>query len=241
MGGLIKTMPVTAVAFLFCAFSVMGIPPFGGFFTKYMVIIGTVQAGQVWVAALALFTAVLTMFYLFRVFSAGLPGRGQASGPARGPRSMVFVRRLLAVLSLAGRPLRRLSDEAGQRRDGADAVGGSDDARNAAAPDPPAGRRWPSSCSSLPRRRQARSARSLAVARRGRAPLCRPSPSSAAKDLRFTVPWLGHRHRLRPAPLPLQRLHPAGPGRLPLPDRPLLDGQDEGQRPGSASSTPTSS
>ena len=31
MGGLMKTMPVTAVSFLFCAFSVMGIPPFGGF------------------------------------------------------------------------------------------------------------------------------------------------------------------------------------------------------------------
>ncbi|MDD5594232.1 MAG: proton-conducting transporter membrane subunit, partial [Candidatus Margulisbacteria bacterium] len=35
MGGLIGTMPVTAISFLFCAFSIMGIPPFGGFFSKY--------------------------------------------------------------------------------------------------------------------------------------------------------------------------------------------------------------
>ena len=40
LGGLIKTMPITAVSFLLCSFSVMGIPPFGGFFSKYMVITG---------------------------------------------------------------------------------------------------------------------------------------------------------------------------------------------------------
>lgn len=34
MGGLYKRMPLTALAFIFCAFSVMGIPPFGGFFCK---------------------------------------------------------------------------------------------------------------------------------------------------------------------------------------------------------------
>ena len=37
IGGVPKTMPMTAVSFLFCAFSAMGIPPFGGFFSKYMV------------------------------------------------------------------------------------------------------------------------------------------------------------------------------------------------------------
>ena len=37
-------MPWTAVAFLLCAFSVMGIPPFGGFFSKYMVISAAVSS-----------------------------------------------------------------------------------------------------------------------------------------------------------------------------------------------------
>ena len=46
LGGLIKTMPVTAVSFALCAFSVMGIPPFGGFFSKYLVITGTLASGQ---------------------------------------------------------------------------------------------------------------------------------------------------------------------------------------------------
>jgi len=99
MGGLIKTMPVTAVAFLACAFSVIGLPPFGGFFSKLLVITGTVKAGQVWVAAVALFTAVLTLFYLLRVFSKVFLGEVTATAPEK-TRGMVFVVALLAVLSL---------------------------------------------------------------------------------------------------------------------------------------------
>jgi formate hydrogenlyase subunit 3/multisubunit Na+/H+ antiporter MnhD subunit len=99
MGGLFKSMPWTAVAFIFCAFSVIGIPPFGGFFSKFMVIAGTVQAGQIWVAAGALFGAVLTMFYLFKAFSLVFLGE-QKSDHKEGTRSMVFVVVLLAILSL---------------------------------------------------------------------------------------------------------------------------------------------
>jgi proton-translocating NADH-quinone oxidoreductase chain N len=100
MGGLIKTMPLTAIAFLICAFSVIGIPPFGGFFSKFLVIVGTVKAGQVWVAAVALFTAVLTMYYLLKVFSQVFLGEAKEPVP-EGTTSMVFVVTLLAVLSLA--------------------------------------------------------------------------------------------------------------------------------------------
>ncbi|MDD5528399.1 MAG: NADH-quinone oxidoreductase subunit L [bacterium] len=69
LGGLIKTMPITAICFLLCALSVIGIPPFGGFFSKFMVIMGAVKAGQFWIAGLGLFIAVLTAVYLFRVFN----------------------------------------------------------------------------------------------------------------------------------------------------------------------------
>jgi NADH:ubiquinone oxidoreductase subunit 5 (subunit L)/multisubunit Na+/H+ antiporter MnhA subunit len=93
MGGMIKTMPWTAAAFIFCAFSVIGIPPFGGFFSKLMVIVATVQSGHVWVAALA--------YYLFKVFSAVFMGDpAAASDHKEGTRSMVFVVVVLAVLSL---------------------------------------------------------------------------------------------------------------------------------------------
>jgi len=68
LGGLAKTMPLTAVSFILCAFSVMGIPPFGGFFSKYMVINGAVEAGQPWIAFVFLIGAVMTVIYLLRVF-----------------------------------------------------------------------------------------------------------------------------------------------------------------------------
>jgi formate hydrogenlyase subunit 3/multisubunit Na+/H+ antiporter MnhD subunit len=99
MGGLIKTMPLTAVAFLLCAFSVIGIPPFGGFFSKFLVIMGTVKAGQVGLAAIALFTAVLTMFYLLKAFSLVFLGEAKHPAPEKTP-SMVAVVTVLAVASI---------------------------------------------------------------------------------------------------------------------------------------------
>jgi proton-translocating NADH-quinone oxidoreductase chain N len=101
MGGLGKKMPITAVAFLFCAFSVIGIPPFGGFFSKFLVILGTVRAGFVAAAAVSLFTAVLTMFYLLRTFSQVFLGEPHGEAHREGTRSMVAVVAILALLSLA--------------------------------------------------------------------------------------------------------------------------------------------
>jgi len=101
MGGLIKTMPITAVSFLFCAFSVMGLPPFGGFFSKYMVISGAVQAGHPWVAAVFVIGAFLTILYLMRLFNAVFLGRPQLEPVKEGSPVMVACVALLAALSLA--------------------------------------------------------------------------------------------------------------------------------------------
>ena len=103
MGGLLKTMPVTAVSFLLCAFSVMGIPPLGGFFSKYMVISSALDAGQIALAAVFLGGAVLTILYLFRLFAKVFLGESRA-GPAatEGSWLMVSCVAALAVLSLAG-------------------------------------------------------------------------------------------------------------------------------------------
>ena len=116
MGGLIRTMPVTAFSFLFCAFSVIGIPPFGGFFSKFLVIMGTLNAGQTWLAATALFTAVLTMVYLLKVFSMVFLGEAKEPAPEKTP-AMVGVVAVLAGLSLRGRAPGLLSHEARQHRD----------------------------------------------------------------------------------------------------------------------------
>jgi NADH:ubiquinone oxidoreductase subunit 5 (subunit L)/multisubunit Na+/H+ antiporter MnhA subunit len=100
MGGLIAGMPVTAVSFLVCAFSVMGIPPLGGFFSKYAVIAGAVSVEHYWMAFIFLVTAVLTIVYLMRVFVMVFMGTARNKAPAEGSALMVFSVALLAFLSL---------------------------------------------------------------------------------------------------------------------------------------------
>ena len=102
LGGLYKAMPWTAASFLLCAFSVMGIPPFGGFFSKYFVISGTVAKGQVAMAAVFIIGAVMTLVYLLRAFYLVFLGdyRGEHAPGHEGTGGMVGTVVFLAALSL---------------------------------------------------------------------------------------------------------------------------------------------
>ncbi len=99
LGGLFRSMPVTGVSFLACVLSVIGIPPFGGFFSKFMVISGTVETGRTAVAGMGLFVAVMTAIYLFRLFHAVFFGEEKTKGH-EGTSLMVSVVFTLAFLSL---------------------------------------------------------------------------------------------------------------------------------------------
>ncbi|MGE5581279.1 MAG: NADH-quinone oxidoreductase subunit L [Bacillota bacterium] len=101
MGGLAKTMPITAISFALCALSVMGIPPFGGFFAKYMVISGAVEGNSPWIAGTFIFGAFLTVLYLLRVFITVFMGDLKISSDEGSP-SMLYSVALLAGLSLVG-------------------------------------------------------------------------------------------------------------------------------------------
>ena len=85
LGGLITTMPFTAIAFLACAFSVMGIPPFGGFFSKYLVFSGALASERLWVVSIYLIGAFMTIIYLFRVFNMVFLGKVNAVGKEASP------------------------------------------------------------------------------------------------------------------------------------------------------------
>ena len=100
MGGLAKKLPITCIAFIMCAFSVMGIPPFGGFFAKYMVINGAVQTGYPWIAGVFIIGAVLTVIYLVRVFIKVFFGELTHPDLKEGSWEMVVSVSLLALLSL---------------------------------------------------------------------------------------------------------------------------------------------
>jgi proton-translocating NADH-quinone oxidoreductase chain N len=100
LGGLIKTMPITAISFFACAVSVIGIPPFAGFFSKFLVIASTVKNGQIVLASVAIATAILTLLYLLRLFNALFMGEAKLSHVHEGTKSMLFVVVVFAVLSL---------------------------------------------------------------------------------------------------------------------------------------------
>jgi proton-translocating NADH-quinone oxidoreductase chain N len=102
MGGLLAAMPITAVSFLACALSVMGVPPFGGFFSKYLVFSGAINAGHRWIAAVFMIGAFLTIMYLFRIFNMIFMGEPRGHEAREGSRVMVFSVAVLAVISLAG-------------------------------------------------------------------------------------------------------------------------------------------
>jgi NADH-quinone oxidoreductase subunit L len=67
MGGLRKWMPITHMAFLVGCLAISGIPPFAGFFSKEEILTAAFHASP-FVYGVALFTAGLTAFYMFRLY-----------------------------------------------------------------------------------------------------------------------------------------------------------------------------
>ena len=65
--GLNARNPWLALMMLFAMFSMAGVPPFIGFFAKLLVIEEVVKAGFVWLAVVAVITAVISAFYYLRV------------------------------------------------------------------------------------------------------------------------------------------------------------------------------
>jgi NADH:ubiquinone oxidoreductase subunit 5 (subunit L)/multisubunit Na+/H+ antiporter MnhA subunit len=101
MGGLYRYLPVTTVAFVACAFSVMGLPPFGGFFAKYMVISGALPNSP-WLAGTFILGAVMTVIYLLRLLTKVFFGEPKFQDLKEGSWEMVISVAALALFSLLG-------------------------------------------------------------------------------------------------------------------------------------------
>jgi len=103
MGGLIKALPVTGLAFGFCALSVMGIPPFGGFFGKFMVFMSAADKAPWPVLVIFAAAAVFTLAYLTRLFYIVFIAQGPKNyekGAHEAPLQMVISVAILAALAL---------------------------------------------------------------------------------------------------------------------------------------------
>jgi NADH-quinone oxidoreductase subunit L len=67
MGGLRKLMPITHISFLIACLAIAGIPPFAGFFSKEEILTAAFHENKI-IYGIALFTAALTSFYMFRLY-----------------------------------------------------------------------------------------------------------------------------------------------------------------------------
>ncbi len=67
MKGLGKQMPITFAAFFIGALGVIGLPPTGGFFSKWFILIGTIESTQKLFLIVLLLSSFLNAFYFLPI------------------------------------------------------------------------------------------------------------------------------------------------------------------------------
>lgn len=79
LDGLGRAMPVTFVAFFIGTLSIIGLPPFGGMWSKWYLALGAVETGQLLLLAVLMISSLLNIIYLLPI-----PIRAFFSKPASG-------------------------------------------------------------------------------------------------------------------------------------------------------------
>lgn len=106
MGGLCKKIKITFITFLIGCIAIAGIPPFSGFFSKDAILLAVYIKNPV-LYFVALFGALLTAFYMFRLlfitFSGNFRGTDEQKNHLHdSPSPMTIPLIILAVLSVIG-------------------------------------------------------------------------------------------------------------------------------------------
>lgn len=115
MGGLQKIMPLTHATFLIGALALSGFPLTSGYFSKEAIILSSYHEdmGNFVFWAIAVLTAGMTAFYIFRVYFYTFVGktRSPEAHPHESPPLMVLPLLILATLALGGGVLGPWVDE----------------------------------------------------------------------------------------------------------------------------------
>jgi len=105
MDGLGRRMPVTYLAFLFASLSIIGMPPFGGFLSKWNLVIGSIEAHQLLLVVVLLVSSLLNAAYFFPIvyrgfFVAPALADGEPEGIREAPLLCVLPLSVTALCSL---------------------------------------------------------------------------------------------------------------------------------------------
>ncbi len=106
MGGLSKKLKWTYFTFLIGCLAIAGIPPLSGFFSKDAILLSAFEKNPV-LYGIALFTALLTAFYMFRLLFVTFTGKFRGTPEQQhhlheSPALMIVPLIILAVLSIIG-------------------------------------------------------------------------------------------------------------------------------------------
>ena len=101
LGGLSKEMKVTSATTMVGTLSIAGIPPFNGFFSKLIIIIACISAGQIVVGIIAALVSIVTLAYFLKVQKHAFFGKkGSAKVLEKVPFAMKTAMIILAALCL---------------------------------------------------------------------------------------------------------------------------------------------
>jgi len=105
MHGLGRAMPITFTAFTIASLSIIGLPPFGGMWSKWYLALGTVQTEQWILLTVLMVSSLLNIFYLLpiaiRGFFAKPQGAEEYAEVKEAPKTMLFALSVTALVSIA--------------------------------------------------------------------------------------------------------------------------------------------
>ena len=100
LDGIGKKMPFTMVAFSLAALSLIGIPPLGGFISKWYLAMGVIEAKNIPMIAVLVVSSILNACYflpiIYRAFFKDLP-QGETAERKEAPALMVVPLTLTAI------------------------------------------------------------------------------------------------------------------------------------------------
>jgi hydrogenase-4 component F len=102
LGGLSRRMPITAVCFFIGAFSIAGMPPFGGFMSKLTIFMAGAGVGMWAAVGVGVFTSLLTLVVVFRAGQAVFWGEPKSAAAALESVREVPASLWAAMVLLAG-------------------------------------------------------------------------------------------------------------------------------------------
>lgn len=99
ISGLKNSMPITTSTNLIGSLSISGLPPFGGFWSKWLIVLAAIQANQYILAIILVFTSIITLAYYIKI-QKRIFGKSVMANLKEAPFVMCFSMILLSIITI---------------------------------------------------------------------------------------------------------------------------------------------